>query len=164
MNYLQGYSPEIIAQAQRLVEEKKLQGYLKSRYPISHSYGSDRSLFEYVTALKRTTLRNAPPLSRISYCNKISPEDSLLGVHVFRSRQHGKKSKAESEIKIASLFRTAPEPFLKMIVVHELAHFREKEHNKAFYNLCVNMEPNYFQLEFDLRLFLTLLDSGESLY
>ncbi len=164
MNYLQGYSPELIAQAQRLVDEHKLAGYLRKRYPAVHPYGSDRALFEYVTALKRSSLRNAPPLPRISYCNKISPEDSLLGVHVFRSRQHGNKSKAESEIKIASLFRAVPEPFLKMIVVHELAHFKEKEHNKAFYKLCVNMEPDYFQLEFDLRLYLTLLDTGKSLY
>ena len=42
-----------------------------------------------------------------------------------------------------------------MIVVHELAHLKEKEHNKPFYNLCMHMEPDYLQLEFDLRLYLT---------
>ncbi|MCC6513802.1 MAG: M48 family metallopeptidase, partial [Geothrix sp.] len=45
--------------------------------------------------------------------------------------------------------------FLKMILVHELAHLKEREHNKAFYQLCTHMEPDYFQLEFDLRLYLT---------
>ena len=41
-----------------------------------------------------------------------------------------------------------------MIIVHELAHLREKDHNKAFYKLCQYMEPNYFQLELDVRLYL----------
>ncbi len=45
-----------------------------------------------------------------------------------------------------------------MIVVHELAHFKEKEHNKAFYQLCQYMEPNYHQIEFDVRLYLTQMD------
>ena len=45
-----------------------------------------------------------------------------------------------------------------MIVVHELAHLREKDHNKAFYQLCEHMEPGYHQLEFDLRLYLTHLE------
>jgi len=56
------------------------------------------------------------------------------------------------------VFRDAPAPFLKMILVHELAHLKEREHNKAFYQLCTHMEPDYFQLEFDLRLYLTHLE------
>jgi hypothetical protein len=42
-----------------------------------------------------------------------------------------------------------------MIVAHELAHLKESQHNKAFYQLCQHIEPNYHQLEFDLRLWLT---------
>jgi len=45
-----------------------------------------------------------------------------------------------------------------MIVVHELAHLKEKQHNKAFYKLCLYMEPEYHQLEFDMRLYLTHID------
>jgi hypothetical protein len=56
------------------------------------------------------------------------------------------------------MFKEVPVEFLKMIVVHELAHLKEKEHNKAFYQLCLSMEPNYHQLEFDLRLYLTHMD------
>jgi predicted metal-dependent hydrolase len=67
----------------------------------------------------------------------------------------GGKLKAKKEIRIATLFKdTAPE-LLKMIVVHELAHLKEQEHNKSFYKLCEYMEPNYHQLELDLRLLLT---------
>jgi predicted metal-dependent hydrolase len=45
-------------------------------------------------------------------------------------------------------------------VVHELAHFKERDHDKAFYQLCRYMEPVYAQLEFDLRVYLTYLDAG----
>ena len=45
-----------------------------------------------------------------------------------------------------------------MIVVHELAHLKESDHNKAFYRLCVAMLPAYHQLEFDLRVYLTWCD------
>jgi predicted metal-dependent hydrolase len=41
-----------------------------------------------------------------------------------------------------------------MIAVHELAHLKESDHNKAFYRLCEHMEPTYHQLELDTRLFL----------
>jgi len=58
-----------------------------------------------------------------------------------------------------------PAEFLRMIVVHELAHLKEQEHNKAFYQLCLHMEPDYHQLEFDLRAYLTYLDAaGQSLW
>ena len=45
-----------------------------------------------------------------------------------------------------------------MIVVHELAHLKEREHGRAFYVLCRRMEPDYRQLEFDVRLWLTALE------
>ncbi len=41
-----------------------------------------------------------------------------------------------------------------MIVVHELAHLKQREHDKGFYQLCQHMLPNYHQLEFDTRLWL----------
>jgi hypothetical protein len=40
-------------------------------------------------------------------------------------------------------------------VVHELAHLKEREHNKPFYALCEHMLPGYHQVEFDTRLWLT---------
>jgi predicted metal-dependent hydrolase len=67
---------------------------------------------------------------------------------------------AEREIRVASLFKEAPAAFLRMIVVHELAHLKEREHDRAFYALCARMEPDYHQLEFDLRLWLTARETG----
>jgi predicted metal-dependent hydrolase len=49
-----------------------------------------------------------------------------------------------------------------MIVVHELAHLKQREHDRAFYQLCHHMAPDYAQLEFDLRLYLTHLDLDKS--
>ena len=72
----------------------------------------------------------------------------------------GTKLRAKREIRVASLFRDTPGEFLQMIVVHELAHLREGEHNKAFYQLCCHIEPAYHQLEFDLRVYLSYLDAG----
>ena len=50
--------------------------------------------------------------------------------------------------------------FFACLLVHELAHLKEADHNKAFYQLCTHMEPDYHQLEFDLRLYLTHLEMG----
>ena len=81
------------------------------------------------------------------------------------ARVQGSKLKAKREIRVASLFKHVPEDFLKMIAVHELAHLKERQHDKAFYKLCGHMEPDYHQLEFDVRLYLTHLDlSGERLW
>lgn len=71
----------------------------------------------------------------------------------------GGRLKANREIHIASVFREAPAAFLEMIVVHELAHLKESDHNRAFYNLCTHMSPDYHQLEFDLRLYLMHRDT-----
>ena len=70
----------------------------------------------------------------------------------------GGKLKAKKESRVAALFKEAAPEFLNMIVVHELAHLKEAEHNKAFYKLCQYMLPDYHQLEFDLRLYLTWRD------
>ena len=65
---------------------------------------------------------------------------------------------AKREIRIASIFKEMPIEFLRMIVVHEIAHMKERAHGKAFYQLCQHMEPDYHQLEFDLRTYLSHLE------
>ncbi len=85
---------------------------------------------------------------------------NALSTHSAVSRVQGGQLKAKREIRIATLFRAAPEAFLRMIVVHELAHLRVREHDKAFYQLCLHMEPDYHQYEFDLRTYLSYRDAG----
>ena len=158
LKYINHYSADTKQQVQKLIEDKKLKSYLLSKYPSSHSMKNDKTLFSYINGVKNEYLKKAPPLSKAIYDGKINVIHSALGTHHFISRVQGSKLKAKNEIKISSLFKNVPEEFLKMIVVHELAHFKEKEHNKAFYKLCQYMQPNYHQVEFDLRLYLTYMD------
>jgi predicted metal-dependent hydrolase len=158
LKYLAGYSDELLAQVRSLIEQDRLGALLAKRYPERHEVRTDKALFDYTSELKNRYLRNAEPLSKVMYDNKLKVISHALGTHTTVSRVQGGKLKAKREIRVASLFKQAPAEFLKMIVVHELAHLKERDHNKAFYQLCTHMEPQYHQLEFDLRLYLTQLD------
>jgi predicted metal-dependent hydrolase len=155
LKYLNGYDANLQAQIQTLIEQDKLGAYLLSRYAKTHHYTSDKSLYAYVVALKNKYMKSSSPLSKVLYDTKIRDIHEALGTHTFVSRVQGGKLKAKHEIRISHLFKNVPEAFLRMIVTHELAHLKEKEHNKAFYKLCTHIEPEYQQLEFDLRLYLT---------
>jgi predicted metal-dependent hydrolase len=159
--YLAGYPPELIAQAETLCSEGRLAAYLERRFPERHEVRSDSALFDYVQDLKTRHLRNAGPLNFVGYDAKLRVLQQALGTHTRRTQVQGAKLKMRREIRVATLFKEAPAALLRMIVVHELAHLRELEHNKAFYALCQHMEPDYFQLEFDLRLYLLHLEDGK---
>jgi UTP pyrophosphatase len=115
----------------------------------------DRALYDYVNELKSSHMRSAPPLAKVVYDQQLHVVRNALGTHTTVARVQGSRLKAKREIRVAALFKEAPADFLRMIVVHELAHLKEREHDKAFYALCQHMEPDYHQLEFDLRLWLT---------
>ncbi|ARR51238.1 M48 metallopeptidase family protein [Photobacterium damselae] len=158
LKYLQGYPPHLLEQVQRLIEQDKLKDLLLKRYPKPHTITTEKALYDFTIDLKNQYIKKSAPLSKVNFDNKINVVNHALGLHTFVSRVHGNKLKAKNEIKIAALFKNAPLPLLRMIVVHELAHIKEKEHNKAFYQLCCHMEPNYHQLEFDTRLYLTQVE------
>jgi len=162
--YLAGYSPDLVDQIEKMLEEGRLAQYLLQRYPDAHQISTSKALYEYTLAIKNEYLRKSSPLSKVIYDDKIDTIHNALGLHSYVSRVQGAKLKAKKEIRIGSVFKQAPEPFLRMIVVHELAHIKEKEHNKAFYKLCQHMEPDYHQLEFDLRVYLTYLNQKGPLY
>ena len=165
LKYLQGYSTETLAQVTQLVTCNRLGEWLLNKYPSGHGVRTDKALFEYVQALKQEHLRGAEPLNKVAFDSKLQVVAHALGTHTTISRVQGNKLKAKREIRIASLFKDAPAEFLKMISVHELAHMKERAHDKAFYQLCSYMEPRYHQLEFELRMYLTHLDvSGTRLW
>jgi len=164
LKYLSGYPDSITSQVNHLIDQNKLGDFILQRYPKIHDIRSDKALYDYVQALKNEYIRKSQPLSKIVYDDKINVIKHALGLHTFVSRVQGGKLKAKNEIRIASVFKRAPVEFLRMIAVHELAHLKEKDHNKAFYKLCNYMEPGYHQLELDMRLYLTQIELNGRLY
>lgn len=164
LKYLAGYPEQVTSQVQKLINEKRLGAAILKRFPVAHEIKTERALYDFTIELKNQFLRKAPPLSKVTFDNKINVLHDALGLHTFISRVQGGKLKAKNEIRVGTVFKTAPLEFLRMIVVHELAHLKEKDHNKAFYQLCEHMEPNYHQLEFDLRVYLTCLELFGPLY
>ena len=158
LKYLAGYPQPIQARVLELIAQGRLGALLDEKYGEAHAVRSDGQLYDYVQALKERHMRKSVPLGKVLYDGKLQVVRHALGTHTAISRVQGGRLKASREIRIASVFRDAPAGFLKMIVVHELAHLKEAEHNKSFYQLCTHMEPAYHQLEFDLRLYLTHLD------
>ena len=151
---LAGYPAQLVESVLCLLAEGTLGEALARRYPRRHVVRSDRALYDYVVEIKEACLRNTPPLSKVVYDNSQQVVRQALGTHTRVSRVQGGKLKAKNEIRIAAVFRDMPEALLRMIVVHELAHLRVREHDKDFYKLCCHMEPAYHQLEFDTRVWL----------
>jgi len=158
LKYLNHYPQNIKTQVTELIQQDKLSSHLVQKYKKSHNFKNDKALFSYTNDLKNAHMKKVAPLSKVIYDGKINVINNALGTHTFVSRVQGGKLKAKNEIRIASMFKNVPQEFLQMIVVHELAHFKEKEHNKAFYKLCEYMQSNYHQVEFDLRLYLTHIE------
>lgn len=152
--YLQGYPPHIIEQVEKSVERLQFIPWFDQRYPESHQIQSEKALYVYTMELKERYLKKSPPITKVVFDNKIHVINNALGLHSYVNKVHGNKIKTRNEIRIASLFKDGPEAILNMIVVHELAHIKEKDHNKAFYQLCCHMLPDYHQLELDARLYM----------
>lgn len=154
LKYLQHYPAALQDKIRQLQSQNRLGDYIAQRYPQHHNVQTDKALYQYSNEIKQAYLRNAPLLDKVHYDNRLSIDHHALGLNTAISRVQGGKLKAKKEIRISSFFKVSPAEFLRMIVVHELAHLRERNHDKAFYQLCQYMEPNYHQLEFDCRVYL----------
>jgi hypothetical protein len=154
LKYLQHYPVSLQDKIRQLQEKNLLGDYIQQRYPQPHNVQTDKALYEYSNEIKQAYLRNAPLLDKVHYDNRLSIEHHALGLNTAISRVQGGKLKAKKEIRISSFFKETPADFLRMIVVHELAHLKQRDHDKAFYQLCLHMEPDYHQLEFDCRVYL----------
>jgi len=163
-DYFQGYPQNIKDQVEQLRADGQVKSYLLKKYPSGHQINTDKQLFEYANGLKQQFMKKSPHINRVKYEKQKDLIRHALGTHTFISRNHGGKLKSKHEIRVALSLKSAPEEMLKMLVVHELAHFKEKDHNKAFYNLCEYMQPNYCEVELDTLLFLSLIEQGEELY
>ena len=165
LKYLSNYPEHLRDNIEKMLQENKLKGYLLSRYPDVHNVTNDSALRDFVMRYKNQYVKQSSPISQIKFDPKIHVIKNALGTHTFVSRVQGSKLKSKNEIRVSTLFKKGPEAFLQMIVVHELAHVKEKDHNKAFYQLCRHMLPEYHQVEFDVRVYLTYVDvTGDDLY
>jgi UTP pyrophosphatase len=162
LKYLTHYPEPLQAQVRALIAENRLGEVLHKRYPEPNMVRTDRALQAYVLSLKTQHMKSAVTPAKVIFDNHLQVVKHALGTHTQVSRVQGGKVTAKREIRIASVFIDAPAAFLKMIVVHELAHLKVREHDKAFYQLCHHMSPDYAQLEFDLRVYLTHLDLSET--
>jgi predicted metal-dependent hydrolase len=164
LRYLSHYPEHLQTHVKNLLDANKLGDALLERYPTIHSINTDKALREHVMALKNRFVKKSDPISKVIYDPKLHVVKHALGTHSFVSRVQGNKLKSKNEIRISALFKQVPEPFLNMITVHELAHIKEKDHNKAFYQLCRHMLPDYHQLEFDVRMYLTQVEQHQDIY
>ena len=158
LKYLAGYPEDLQREIREAIRQGHLAIMLRKKYPGTHEVRSGEALYEYTLALKSRFLRSAESPAKVAFDNRLHVTANAFGLNGQIPRVQGNRVKAKREIRIASLFKEVPPEFLRMIVVHELAHLREREHDRAFYQLCCHMEPDYHQLEFDLRLYLTLRD------
>lgn len=155
--YLRGYPDSLQQHVRELLQQEALAVLLAKRYTATlHHIQTDAALYDFAQAIKRDYLKSSAPVTKIVFDPKIHVINNALGTHTQLSRVQGNKLKSKNEIRIASQLKQLPLPLLRMVIVHELAHLKQKDHNKAFYQLCEYMEPDYQRLELDLRLFLTL--------
>lgn len=143
-----------------MIEQHRLADLLLKKYPLAHEVRTDKALYDYAQTIKSASLRNAGQLALVCFDSRLQVLQHALGMHTRVARVQGGKLKAKREIRVAAVFREMPEDFLRMIVVHELAHLKAAEHDKAFYQLCRHMAPDYHQLEFDLRAYLCYLGAA----
>ena len=163
--YLAGYPPALVKRVHQLIEQDQLAMRLLQKYPAAHGIRTDKALYDYVSEIKNTYLRNVGQVSKVMFDSRLQVLQHALGTHTSISRVQGAKLQAKREIRIASIFREMPIAFLRMIAVHEIAHMKERGHGKAFYQLCQHMEPDYHQVEFDLRTYLSHLEiTGQPLW
>jgi len=155
LKYLAGYPVELQNQVREALRHGHLAEMLHTRYPATHAVRSDEALYAYALALKARFLRSAESPVKVVFDNHLLVTANALGSNGHVPRIQGKRIKSKREIRVASVFKEVPPEFLRMVVVHELAHLKEREHGRAFYQLCEHMEPDYHQFEFDLRLYLT---------
>lgn len=164
LKYVSSYPAAIVQQIEQMIANKTLAKYLLAKYPACHEIINEKALRNYVNDLKNQYIKKSSPLSKVIYDDKIHAVNNALGLHTFVSRVQGNKLKSKNEIRIATMFKSSPAEFLEMIVVHELAHLKEKDHNKAFYKLCQHMQPEYHQIELDLRIYLTQIELFGEIY
>ena len=126
MSDLRGYPDHIVTPVNQMIENHRFEIWFEQRYPERHDIKSDKSLYDFTLTIKNRFMRKSSTISKVVYDKKIHVINNSLGLHSYVNRAHGSKIKSKNEIRISDIFRNAPEELLRMLVVHELAHLKEK--------------------------------------
>ncbi len=152
--FLESCSDKVQNKIRSIIEDDGLEVYLKDLYPETHSISTDKALFVYAQDIRKKYMRKAKPAHKVIFDETDDNVYNALGDKnndlILADNGH----KIKNVIRIASLFKSAPAELFYMVVVHELAHLKERDHSKNFYRLCLHMDDDYDQHEFDLKLFL----------
>lgn len=125
-------------------------------YPLKNHIRTDEDLYAFTEKLRKKFLPQSPQLTRVTY--RRPPYGGVSGLSVVL----GAYVHSTSEIMIDPLLKTAPFNFLRVIVLHELAHHAptpngERGHGNYFNELFKRMVPNSRKLMSDVQRYLTLL-------
>ena len=71
INYLAGYPPSLVAPVRDLAAAGRLGEVLRQRHPRVHDVRTDKALYDFVQTIRNDCLRNAPPLSKVLYDNRL---------------------------------------------------------------------------------------------
>ena len=99
LKYLAGYSETTLQQVRQLITQERVGEVLARRYSGAHDIKTDKALYVYVSELKNEYLRNAEPVSKVLYDNKIKIVQHALGLHTAVSRVQGGKLKAKRDLR-----------------------------------------------------------------
>ena len=81
LKYLAGYPENLVDQVRACLGDGSLGERLLRRYPQPHTVRNDGALYDYVSELKASRLKNAPPLSKVVWDGKLASLRNALGTH-----------------------------------------------------------------------------------
>jgi len=154
LSFLESYSEKVQNKIHEIIENNEIEAYLKEEYPDIHKINTDKALFAYAQEIRKKHMKKARPAHKVVFDESDDNVYNALGDNINELILADNGHKIKNVIRISSLFKDAPAELFHMVVVHELAHLKERDHSKNFYRLCEHMDDDYYQHEFDLRLFL----------
>ena len=107
--FLAGYPESLRDEVRQALAEGRLAEHLARHYPQAHMLRSDPALYAHAMALKQRHLRNAPLLAKVVYDPRLQIDQRALGTLTAVSRVQGGQLKAKREIRVAAVFKDAPE-------------------------------------------------------
>ncbi|MDA3852405.1 MAG: DUF45 domain-containing protein [Spirochaetaceae bacterium] len=154
LSFLESCSEKVQNKIGRIIEEGELEAYLKDLYPENNNISTDKALFTYAQVIRKKYMKKAPPAHKVVFDESDDHVYNALGDNINDLILSDNGHKIKNVIRISSVYKSAPAELFHMVLVHELAHLKERDHSKSFYRLCQHMDDDYDQHEFDLRLFL----------